>query len=333
MRPLVLAVMVSLALPAGAGAAELSGDTYDADLYASLSAEGADPDTARCGSALGGAAVTLQRRVGQEFEEVAADDPGIVPSRNPQESIADGSYGWDVSDAEYRVRVTKDGYYPTVSRAVSVPPGALDLHVAMQRRPGTPAPAVRECGQPEPPVIDPDPACVLRPLHARVRGRTIGHVVFYLDGRRLRRVSRPDRAGRFGVTIQRRRLRSDRHVLRAKVVFKRSAKRRPVWLTLPVKRCIAAPPPKVVEASPRPGCGAKRFFAWVRGDRIRRVVFRLDGRRLGSVTVGDWRRRYGVTVDPRTLRKGRHVVAARVEFVRSSRLRARTVRLAFTKCR
>ena len=309
-----------------------SGTIYDADLYASLAGDGANPEAARCGSALSGATVTLQRRVGAEFETVAADDRGMAPNINPQESDADGSYRWDVSAGEYRVRVLKDGYHPTVSRTVSVPPPVLDLHVAMTRRPGTPAPAVRECGKPEQPEMDADDGCVSRPVNARVRGRRIRQVVFYLDGRKLRTVSRPDGRGRFGVTVQRRTLSPGKHVLRAKVVFKRSAKRRPAWLRLPIERCLTSVKPKALEATPRPGCGTKPFLAWVRGDRIRRVAFMLDGRRLRTVSVADWRGRYGATVDPTDLPKGKHVVMARIEFVKSSGLRAQTVRLPFTKC-
>ena len=37
-------------------------------------------------------------------------------------------------------------------------------------------------------------------------------------------------------------------------------------------------------------------------------------------------------VRPGRLRKGRHVVAARIEFVEGSNLKQRTVRLRFRKC-
>jgi hypothetical protein len=335
----MLAATLALVLAPAAGAAPLevvpidpSGTVYDADLYARLADDGADPEAARCSSALSGATVTLQRRVDGEFQTVAADDRGIAPNLNPQESDADGAYRWDVSAGEYRVRVIKDGYYPTVSRTVTLPPPVLDLHVAMTPRPGTPAPDVRECGKPERPETDADSGCVLRPVNARVRGRRIREAVFYLDGRRLRTVSRPDGRGRFGVTVQRRTLRPGKHVLRAKVIFKRSARRRPVWLRLPIERCLAGSRPRALEATSRPGCGVKPFLAWVRGDRIRRVAFKLDGRRLRTISVADWRGRYGATVDPADLPKGKHVIAARIEFVKSSGLRAQTVRLPFTKC-
>jgi plastocyanin len=311
-----------------------SGTIYDEELYASLTGDGADPEAARCGAALSDATVTLQRRVDGEYVTVAPEDAGISPQLNPQHSDADGSYRWDVSEGKYRVRVTKEGYYPTTSRTVSVPPPVLDLHVSMKRRPGVSAPAVRECGQPEEPEMDGDKeGCVMRPVNARVRGRSIRRVVFYLDGRRIETVSRPDRRGVFGVTVQRRSLRAGKHVLRAKVIFKKRARRKPEFLTLRFRRCLASAGPKAVEATPRPGdCATRSFLAWVRGDRIRRVAFQLDGRRLGTVAVADWRGRYGVKVDPAELAGGRHVVAARIEFVDSAGMRPKTVRLVFSKC-
>lgn len=311
-----------------------SGTVYDEGLYEMQTADGADPQAARCGAALSGATVTLQRRAGREWVAVTPEDRGLSPRVNPQESGDDGTYRWDVSEGEYRVRVTKHGYYPATSRAATVPPAMLDLHVAMTRRPGVPAPPVRECGKPREPQMDSDEdGCVLRPVHARVRGRHIRRVVFYLDGRRLKTVSRADRAGVYGVTVQRGSLRPGKHVLRAKVTFKERAGRETEYLTLRFRRCLAGSAPKTVEATPRPAeCATKRFLAWVRGDRIRRVAFRLDGSRLSSVSVADWRGRYGVRVDPAKLAEGRHVVTARIEFVESSGRRPKTVKLVFAKC-
>ena len=170
-------------------------------------------------------------------------------------------------------------------------------------------------------------------MNARVRGSAVRKVVFYLDGRRLRTVRQPDRAGRFGITIQRRNLSPGRHKLRAKVIFTRAAGRPPKFLSMTFRRCLRHPAPKLVAATPDPGCGEKPFLAWVKGDRIRRVRFRLDGRLIGTVSVGDWRKRYGVTVDPTALSSGTHRVTAEIHFVSRSGLRPRTVKLDFRKCR
>lgn len=182
------------------------------------------------------------------------------------------------------------------------------------------------------PDVSPKPTCLMRPVTARIRGASIRRVVYYLDGRHFKTVRRPDSTGRFRVTVYRRALTSGRHVLRAKVVFVRAADRPPAYLTLPFTRCLASSPATAVTASTLPACAAKPFRAWVRGDRVRRVRFQLDGTSLGAVSVADWRGRYGVRVDPRELAEGSHVVLARVEFVRGSGLRTRTVRLPFGTC-
>jgi hypothetical protein len=311
-----------------------SGTVYDHQLYSALTRKGVAPAAARCGSALAGATVTLERSVDGRFQTVETGDD-VRPSANPQETAADGSYRWDVPEGSYRVRVTKPGYRPATSRTVSVPPAVANLHVALERRSGTRAPAAHDCGEPpaKPAARPEKDRCIARPLNAGVRGRSIRRVVFYLDGRRLRTVTRADRRGRFGITVERRKLVAGRHVLRAKVFFTKASRRRPALLTLPIKRCVTSSTPSALHASPKPGCGARPFLAWVRGNEIRTVAFRLDGRRVGTVGVADWRGRYGTRIDPAGLAGGRHVLVARIQSVKHSGTRSRTVRLRFTKCR
>lgn len=309
-----------------------SGVVYDRKLYASITSRGASAATARCASALQGARVTLERSDGRGFRQVASSDDGLLPAVNPQRSEIDGSYRWQVPEGRYRLRVSKPGYRTKVTRAVSGG-SLLDLDIALERRPGVKAPRPRECGQPRKAEIGASGGCLTRPVRARLRGRSIRRVVFYLDGRHVKTLARPDRGGRFAITIDRRRLSAGRHVLRAKVVFKQRAQRRPAFLTLPIRRCAGAAPPKRLAASASSArCATNPFEAWVRGGRIRRVSFRIDGRRLRTVSVADWRGRYAATIDPRRLGAGRHVAAARVEFVRGSRLRARTLQLRFRTC-
>jgi uncharacterized repeat protein (TIGR01451 family) len=311
-----------------------SGIVYDEQLYAEQTAGGATPDQARCVSALAGATVTLQRRTARQWRKVAAADPGLRPGVNPQTTAEDGSYRWDASDGVYRVVVLLDGYVTTHSRAVTVPPPVLDLHVALRRQPGTAAPDPRVCGEAAgKPQIEVKSGCLQRPVYAWVKGRRVRRVVFYLDSAPIRTVSRADARGRFGIRVDRRGLDDRRHDLRARVVFVRAARKRPVMLRMAIRRCVANPAPALVTASPGPGCGARPFTAWVRGDRIRRVVFSLDGRRLGAVDVGDWKRRYLMRIDPRELAAGPHRVSARVEFVPGAGMSARTVQLDFRKCR
>ncbi len=347
----LLAALAALALAQGAAAT-----VYDKVLYDELVSDGATPEDARCISALSGARVSLERYVDGYFVSVTFDDPALAPNANPQETDDDGNYSWEVGDGEYRVSVTKPGYWRAFSGIVTGPSAVVDEHVALKRRPGTVPPEPRDCGDLEEPTPEPDPeptpepdpdhepkdnepdgdaneTCLLRPVNARVRGGTVRKVVFSLDGRVIKRVSRPDADGVFGVTVQRTTLPRGKHVLRAKVMFVRRAHRRPELLRLAIRRCPERLSSSIVKASARTKCGTQPFLAWVRANRIRRVFFRLDGRKLGTDSVADWRGRYGVMVNPAKLRKGTHVVAARIEFVRGSDLRHRTVRLRFRKCR
>ena len=342
----LVAASVALALPAVASAT-----VYDKQLYNELVADGSTAEQARCVSALAGARVRLERYLDGYFVSVVVNDPGIAPNTNPQQTNEEGNFGWEVGDGDYRVSVTKPGYWRSFSGILSGPGVIVSPHVGLERRPGTPPPAPRDCGdlvepepepQPEPEPdhdpkgsdddSDPEGTCLLRPVNARVRGTTVRQVVFSLDGRVIKRVRRPDADGVFGVTVERTTLPPGKHVLRAKVYFVRRAHRSPELLRLAIRRCPERVSSDVVKASPRTGCGGHSFFAWVRAHRVRKVFFTLDGRRIGRDSVADWRGRYGVTVNPSHLSKGRHVVAAHIEFLRDSGLKHRTVRLRFRKC-
>jgi hypothetical protein len=66
-------------------------------------------------------------------------------------------------------------------------------------------------------------ACPIRPVPLRVQGRRIRRVTFFVDGRRVGTVTRADRAGRFQVRIDPRRMRSGTHRVRAQVQFRSGA--------------------------------------------------------------------------------------------------------------
>jgi hypothetical protein len=345
----LVAATVALALPQAAAAT-----VYDKQMYNELVADGSTAEQARCVSALEGAHVSLERYVDGYFVSVILNDSAIAPNTNPQQTDEAGNYSWEVGDGDYRVSVTKAGYWRSFSGIVSGPGAVVSEDVALERRPGTPPPTPRDdCvtepepvpePQPEPePKPDHDPkssdddsdaqgTCLLRPVNARVRGTTVRQVVFSLDGRVIKRVRRPDEDGVFGVTVERTTLPRGKHVLRAKVYFVRRAHRDPELLRLAIRRCPERVSSDVVKASPRTGCGRHSFFAWVRAHRVRKVFFTLDGRRIGRDSVADWRGRYGVMVNPSHLSKGRHVVAAHIEFLRDSGLKDRTLRLRFRKC-
>jgi len=352
----MVAALAALALPQVARAQESAavGTVYDRALYEKLVAQGTSRDEARCATAISGARVTLERRTGGYFLPVDADDPTIAPNVNPQRTSTDGSYGWTASEGDYRVAVTKAGYWRLYSSTVSDTSAVLDLDLPLKRRPGTPPPEPRDCApeveEPEPlpepePEPEPDhepqdndgdpepvaPTCQFRPVNAGVRGEMVRRVVFTLDGRVIKRLSSPDSDGRFGIVVDRESLSQGKHLLKAKVIFVRDAKRAPEFLRLTIRRCPERAAPKLVKASPA-RCSTRPFLAWVGGYGISSVAFRIDGRDLKTVSVADWRGRYGVTVRPGQLSRGRHVVAARIEFVEGSHLKQRTVRLRFRKC-
>jgi hypothetical protein len=64
--------------------------------------------------------------------------------------------------------------------------------------------------------------CRRIPFQAAVTGNGITRVVFSLDGRTFRNVRRPNRAGRFAVRVDPRRLRRGRHALSAVIHFGRA---------------------------------------------------------------------------------------------------------------
>jgi hypothetical protein len=78
------------------------------------------------------------------------------------------------------------------------------------------------------------------------------------------------------------------------------------------------------------GCVYQAFTARVRGRRIARVRFYVDGRLVK--TIDDRRRVYTAKIRPRGLGLGLHRVTARVRFVAAARTPARTLRLTFRRC-
>jgi hypothetical protein len=108
------------------------GVVYDAAQFTSLKAEGKSNAEALQGAALAGATVELQRRTGEAFAKVLAGDPGISPNVNPETTAANGVFHWDVSGGQYRVRVTRTGYSPALSRVVTIPPPVFDLNVGLE---------------------------------------------------------------------------------------------------------------------------------------------------------------------------------------------------------
>jgi hypothetical protein len=80
------------------------------------------------------------------------------------------------------------------------------------------------------------------------------------------------------------------------------------------------------------GCTAKAFQARVRGVKIAKVVYTLDGHKIATVTRKNAAGNYAVRIDPRRLKIGVHRLVAKVTFQRGSGTKAKTYRLAFQRC-
>ncbi|MFL5781701.1 MAG: SdrD B-like domain-containing protein, partial [Thermoleophilaceae bacterium] len=181
---------------------------------------------------------------------------------------------------------------------------------------------------PQPPVH----GCPTRPVVTWVRGHHIDHVVFYLDGKRRRTVRHADHRGRWSLRIERRKLTPGHHSVRARVFFTNS--RKPMTLRFRVRGCLTGKVSKAIQTSPHipAACVSRAFRAYVTGDTIRRVVFTLDGRRVKSTQVADWKGRYWVAVDPAELKAGRHELRAKLSFVEGSGKRPHELRMTFRRC-
>jgi len=110
------------------------GVVYDEDVFLAQKGLGKTDAEARTAAAVSGATVTLQRNTGDGWTDVLSGDPGISPNVNPQLTVGDGIFQWEVSDGEYRVRISHPDYKPATSRSVEIPPPVLDLHVALEPR-------------------------------------------------------------------------------------------------------------------------------------------------------------------------------------------------------
>lgn len=80
------------------------------------------------------------------------------------------------------------------------------------------------------------------------------------------------------------------------------------------------------------GCPPRAFYARVTGQNIARVVFRLDGRRIRTLTRPNAGSTYRVRVNPARLRVGVHRITATITFTQATRKRPETRRISFQRC-
>jgi hypothetical protein len=80
------------------------------------------------------------------------------------------------------------------------------------------------------------------------------------------------------------------------------------------------------------GCRAKPFKMSVRGSQIRRVVFRIDGKRVKTVRRAQNGRVYSISINPKRYSEGSHLVTAKVRFTAASNTESKTLRARFVRC-
>jgi len=81
------------------------------------------------------------------------------------------------------------------------------------------------------------------------------------------------------------------------------------------------------------GCvSSARHVARVTGSRIARVSFYVDGRYVGTRTRPNSGRSYTVTVRGSRLRRGAHIITARITFAADTTPKTKTIRIAFARC-
>ena len=92
---------------------------------------------------------------------------------------------------------------------------------------------------------------------------------------------------------------------------------------------VAAGTARLISAT---GCASRTFTARVRGSQIKRVVFKLDGKRIGTVTKRNKAGLYALRINPAKYRIGVHRLVVTVTFNSASRTKARTLRASFQRC-
>ncbi|KKK78733.1 hypothetical protein LCGC14_2840590, partial [marine sediment metagenome] len=93
-----------------------------------------------------------------------------------------------------------------------------------------------------------------------------------------------------------------------------------------------AAPAGTARISRRSGCAPGSFRMRVRGTRIAKVTFYLNGRRIGTLRKPNRGKSYAATIRRNRLRVGSNRVKARVDFTAGSASTRKTVRRTVRRC-
>jgi hypothetical protein len=80
------------------------------------------------------------------------------------------------------------------------------------------------------------------------------------------------------------------------------------------------------------GCVSKAFNARVSGQNVAKVVFKLDGKKIKTLTKPNSGTRFQVRVNPATMKIGVHRIVATVNFTAATKKAAQTFRISFQRC-
>jgi hypothetical protein len=92
---------------------------------------------------------------------------------------------------------------------------------------------------------------------------------------------------------------------------------------------IASPTARLLAAT---GCISGGYAAGVRGTQIARVIYRLDGKRIATVTKRNAKGLYALRINATKLRIGVHRLTVTVVFNAGTGTRPKTLRSAFQRC-
>ena len=80
------------------------------------------------------------------------------------------------------------------------------------------------------------------------------------------------------------------------------------------------------------GCVSRAFNARVSGQNVAKVVFKLDGKKIKTLTAPNAGTRFQIRVNPAKFRIGVHRIVATVTYKAATKKKAQTFRISFQRC-
>jgi hypothetical protein len=80
------------------------------------------------------------------------------------------------------------------------------------------------------------------------------------------------------------------------------------------------------------GCASRAFNARVSGQNVAKVVFKVDGKKVKTLTAPNAGTRFQIRVNPAKMKIGVHRIVATVTFKPATKKAAQTFRISFQRC-